>query len=153
MQQRQVTPERRHDANARVIVSESDMDMHAANDQPAHCLLVGHGELCVTPTDRDDLSAPSRKWMDRSRDGSCAMTLGCIDHRRASLGQCLAHFGDAAADCCSGLKLRAQELRRYLVLPSLSGAFVEDGLIWLCYQIARLGVYEKELFLDAERDV
>ena len=77
------------------------------------------------------------------------MSLGRIDHCRASAGQGLTQSGNTVAHRCSGLNLRAQELRRYLVLSSPAGAFFEDGLIGFGNQVARLGVDEEKLFLNA----
>ena len=91
--------------------------------------------------------------MNRSRDGLCAVRLRRIDHCGARLSQGFAHFGDTAAHRRSGLNLRAQELWRYLVLSSPTGAFVENGLVRLRKQVVRRGIYKEKLFLDAKRDV
>ena len=53
MQQRQVAPERGHDPDARVLVAEAGVNVHAADEGAAHGLLV-HG--------RESAGSARRAW-------------------------------------------------------------------------------------------
>ncbi len=63
MQQRQVAAHGRHDPHSAVGVAEAGVDVHAAHEQLAHRLLIGHGELLVALAGGDDLVVPGREGM------------------------------------------------------------------------------------------
>ena len=76
-----------------------------------------------------------------------------VDYEAPGLAQRLAHLADRPADPGVGFDLGAQKLADHPVRPAVSLAHLEDAAIRVREQIARLGVDEKELFLDTEHDV
>ncbi len=58
MEQGQIAPERGHYANARVRVSEPDVDVHATDDEAPHGLLERGHESFVTLSRRGRLHTP-----------------------------------------------------------------------------------------------
>jgi len=58
MEKRQVAPECGHDADARVVVAEARVNVHAADEGATHALLIRGGEAPVTLAGRGRLLPP-----------------------------------------------------------------------------------------------
>ena len=142
----------RHDAHAAVGVAEPRVDVHAADEQFPDGLLVGHGELFVTLFGRGDLLVPGREGVGgRGHDRGAVFRRGVDDHA-PGLDQGGPDVGNRRADPRGGLDLGPQELGDDLVLAAMLLTFLEDPRVRIRQQVARFGVDEEELLLDAQGD-
>ena len=93
MKQRQIAPDRRQDAYARIPIAEAGMDVYATDDGAAHGLLVRGRELSVTIPWRGGLIPPKHEGMGGGGHHCGAMLLGRFDDKPSGLAQHRAHFG------------------------------------------------------------
>ena len=152
MEQRQVAAHGRHHPDAAAAVPESRVDVHPAHEQFPYGLLVGHGELFVAPSGRDDLAVPGREGMGGGGQHPGAVLRGRVDDEAAGLDEGRMDVRHRRADPGGGLDLRPEELGHDLVFPAVAVARLEDAWIGIGQQVARFRVDQKELFLDAECD-
>ena len=81
-----------------------------------------------------------------------AVPFSRLDDEPPGLAQRLAHLRHPAAHPRVGLDLRAEELVHDLVRAAIRLARLEDSFVGIGEEIAGIGVDEKELLLDPERD-
>ena len=87
MEQGQVTAHGRHHPDAAAAVSETRMDVHPAHEQFPDGLLVGHGELFIAASRRNDLVVPGREGMGGSGQHRGAVLRGRVDDEAAGLDE------------------------------------------------------------------
>ena len=81
-----------------------------------------------------------------------AVPFSRLDDEPPGLAQRLAHLRHPAAHPRVGLDLGAEELVHDLVRATIRLARLEDSFVGIGEEIAGIGVDEKELLLDPERD-
>ena len=97
MEQRQVAPDRGHDAYARVRIAETGVDVHATDDGTAHGLLIRGRELSITIPRRGRLVPPNREGMGGGGHHRNAVLSGRLDDKPASIVQGRTQFAYRAA--------------------------------------------------------
>ena len=147
MEKGKVSPQRRHDPDARFRVAEAGVDVHGGQADPAEALLIGGREPLVALLRRDQLRPPLRERMRGGGHHGCAVLLGRLDNDPPGLAQRLARLGHRAADACVGFELGAKEFGHHLVraAPPLAGR--EDARVGFGQKVAGVGVDEKQLLL------
>ena len=152
MQQRQVAPQRGHHPDARVRVAEPGMNVHAADDEAPHAFLERRREARVALAPRDLLFPPPREGMGGGGHRRRPVPFRGFDDDPPRLAQRRAQLGHRAAHLRIGLDLGAQQLPHHLVRSAGPLAHLEDSLIGIDEQIARVGIDQKQLLLHPESD-
>ena len=151
-ERRQMAPDRRHHADARIRVSEAGMDVHAAHQEAAHRLLHRDLEVAVTRLRRHPLLPPGCERVRRGRHRPRAVGLRRLDDQAARLGKRLAQVRYRGADPRVGLHLGAQQLRHHRMRTAFPFATLHDPRVGVGDEVARFRIDQEELFLNAERE-
>ena len=152
VQQRQVAPERGHDADARIPVGEARVNVHTADDEAPHAFLERGREPHVALRRGDRLRPPRREGMNGGGHRRRPVPFRRLDHDPPGFAQRVAHVGDRVAHPGIGLDLGTQELPHDLVGTASLLAGLEDALVGFDDEVAGVGIDEEQLLLDPECD-
>ncbi len=146
---RQEIGELAHEVDAQLRILDSDMDMHAADDEPARRRLMIAGQRDIALAVGRLLPVPFGEGMRRGSDGGETMAAGDLRHHPAQPHKLRTGFGKAAAHRRADLDLSAQELRRHAAgKPPL--AFAQHLRRRIAGEVAAGAIDQQILLLDAE---
>jgi hypothetical protein len=145
---RQEIRELAHQVDARLLVLDADVHVHAADQQPPRRRLQLAAEAVVALLVGMALVQPARERMRGRGDRRTAVAVRHLADAFPHARQLLAHFGDALAHLGAHLDLRAQELGADLAARFHGGlALLDHRLRHVGDQVARLAIHEQVLFL------
>ena len=146
-------PNRGHDPDSQLRRAEPGVDVHAADEEPPHLLLVRDLGLFVSPPRRDPLLVPPCKGMGGGGDERGAVPARPVDDDASGLAEARMQLGDGRADPGAGLDLGPEELVDDLVRPAVGRARLEDGRVGIGDGVAGVRVHDHQLFFDSEGQV
>ena len=98
--------------DAQIIVGYSDMDVHAADQQPMCHRLQIFGQQVIALLVRMLLLGPTGEWVSRSSYRRQSMPGGCTGYRRSQSGQVHSCLANRGANSRFDFNLRPQEFAR-----------------------------------------
>ena len=152
VQQRQVPSHRRHDADARIGVAESGVDVHAPGEQAPDGVLKSDLEVRVAVARGRFLLAPRSEGMGGRGDDGGAVAGGGRRHDAPGFLDGRADFLDRVADPTGGFDLGAEKLGRDSVLAGVVLALRQNGRIGIGDQVAGCRIDQEEFLFDPQRD-
>ena len=135
----------------KLVVLDADMDMHAADHEPAADLLKVFGEHVVAFFVGVLLARPFGERVGRGGDRSEAEFVSDAPDRTAEMDELVAGFLNRFADARADLDLRAEEFGAHLAAQRLL-AFCEQLSRRLLGDVSARLVDEEIFFLDADRE-
>ena len=136
--------------DAQIVVLDPDMNVHAANHEPARDLLQVLRQRIVALLVGVLLAPPSGEGVGGGGDRGKAELVGDGADGGAQPDQLFAHFRNGVANAGADLDLRAQELRADLaaIIEQSLLAFGEEGRGRLLCQVAAVLVDEEVFLFD-----
>ncbi len=152
MEQGEVTPDRGHNPDARIRITKTCVDGHPANEELSYAVLEGQRKALVAFLWGCHLRRPCGERMRGCRHYRSTISRSRLDDDSPGLMQGGSYLGDRLADPRIGFDLRAKKLTHDLMRPTVLFTFLEDTGVGIDEEIARIGIDEEELLLDAQCD-
>ena len=138
-----------HQFDTQIIIFDSDVDMHAANQQPIHNRAQITRDGVVTFAIGMLLVVPLGKGMGRSRQQRHVIFCRHLGKRAAHMNKLLARFKCAVAHLASGFDLTAHEFAGNLIAKLRLGV-LEEFCRRVFGKVAGFAIHEPEFFFYAD---